>query len=118
MALTSAVEALRAIDLGDLSSEEATEAAEAAIAGVQMALDAATELSAAEKAVAMTLLAVANQTVMDAQGRMDVAGQRMALAAAVAALRAIDFDDLMTQAQIDAANAAIHRARPGAQRGG
>ena len=107
MALTSAVEALRAIDLGDLSSEEATEAAEAAIAGVQMALDAATELSAAEKAVAMTLLAVANQTVMAAQDRMDVAGQRMALAAAVAALRAIDFDDLMTQAQIDAANAAI-----------
>ena len=107
MALTGAVEALEAIDLGDLSSEEAIEAAEAAIAGVQMALDAATELSAAEKAVAMTLLAVANQTVMAAQGRMDVAGQRMALAAAVAALGAIDFDDLMTQAQIDAANAAI-----------
>ena len=107
MALSGAVDALGAIDLSDLSDEAKIDAAEAAIAAIQAALDAATELSAAEKAVAMTLVATANRTVMAAQGRMDVAGQTMALAEAVAALGAIDLDDLMTQAQIDAANAAI-----------
>ncbi|MCY4408247.1 MAG: hypothetical protein OXC15_17905, partial [Rhodospirillaceae bacterium] len=107
MALSEAVTALQAIDLGDLSSEGAIDAAEAAIASVQMALDAATELSDAEKAVAMTLVATANRTVMAAQGRMDVAGQIMALSDAVAALEMVDLDNLMTQAQIDAANAAI-----------
>ena len=107
MALTGAVEALEAIDLGDLSSEEDITAANAAIAALRTALDMATELSDAEKTAAMTLVATANRTVMAAQGRMDVAGQKMALADAVGALDAINLDNLMTQAQIDAANAAI-----------
>ena len=107
MALSDAVTALGAIDLSDLSDEAKIDAAEAAIAALQAALDAATELSAAEKAVAMTLVATANRTVMAAQGRMDVAGQTMALAEARTALGAIDLDNLMTQEQIDAANAAI-----------
>ena len=107
MALTGAVEALQAIDLGDLSDEAKIGAAADAIAALEMALAAATELSDAEKTAATTLVATANRTVMTAQGRMDVAGQKMVLSGAVAALGAIDLDNLMTQAQIDAANAAI-----------
>ena len=107
MALSDAVGALEAIDLSDLSDEAKIDAAGTAIAALQAALDAATELSAAEKAVAMTLVATANRTVMAAQGRMDVAGQTMALEEAVAALEAIDLDNLMTQEAIDTANAAI-----------
>ena len=107
MALSDAVDALGAIDLGDLSDEAKVDAAEAAIASVQMALDAATELSYAEKAVAVAMVATANRTVMMAQGRMDVAGQMMALKDAVADLEMIDLDKLMTQEEIDAANRAI-----------
>jgi|GEM_PF-1426697 len=107
MVLADAVSALQAIDLGDLSDEAKIDAAEAAVAALQAALDGATELSDTEKAVATALRMTANQTVMAAQGRMDVAGQMMALAEAKTALDAINFDNLMTQAQIDAANAAI-----------
>ena len=107
MALSDAVADLQAIDLGDLSTQDAIDAAEAAIDALEAALDAATELSAAEKAVAMTVLGTANRTVMMAQGRFDTAAQKMALADAVAALGALDLDNLMTQEQIDAAVAAI-----------
>ena len=106
-ALMMAVTALQAIDLGDLSTQDKVDAAETAIAALQTALDNATELSAAEKATAMTELATANRTVMMAQGRLDVEGQKMVLSDAVDALEAIDLDNLMTQAQINAANAAI-----------
>ena len=106
-ALSAAVMALQAIDLSDLSDQAKIDAAEAAIEALQMALDAATDLTAAEKAVAMTELATANRTVMAAQGTLDVASQTKMIADAVAALEAIDLDDLMTQAQIDAAEAAI-----------
>ena len=105
--LASAVTALQAIDLTDLSTQDAIDAANTAIAAVRDALVAATELSPSEKAVAMTELATADRTVMMAQGRFDTAAQKTALDGAVATLAALDLDDLMTQEQIDAANAAI-----------
>ena len=107
MALSDAVDALRAIDLSALSDEDAIAEANTAIAALRMALGAATELSDADKAVAMTELATANRSVMAAQGRVDTEGQKMMLSDAVDALGAIDLDDLMTQEQIDAADAAI-----------
>ena len=107
MALSGAVDALRAIDLGDLSTEEAIDAANDAIVALRTALDNATELTDAEKAVAMAELATANRTVMAAQGRVDIAGQKMMLSDAVKALEAIDLDALMTQEDIGAAHKAI-----------
>ena len=105
--LTSAVDGLQAIDLGNLSTQGAIAAAEGAIAAVRTALAAATELSDAEKAAAMAVLATANRTVMLAQGRLDIDGQKTVLSEAVDALDAIDLADLSTQAKIDAAQAAI-----------
>ena len=107
MALSDAVADLRAIDLSDLSTQEKVNAAEGAIDALRAALAAATELSDAGKAMAMTELATASRIVMLAQGRVDVEDQKMALSDAVAALEAIDLGALMTQAQIDAAEAAI-----------
>ena len=107
MALSEAVTALQAIDLSDLSTQDAIDAAEMAIAALRTALDSATELSDAEKTAAMTLVATANRTVMAAQGRYDTASQKTMLADAVGALEMIDLDDLMTQGDIDDANAAI-----------
>ncbi len=107
MALSNAVMDLNAIDLGDLSDQAKIDAAQAAIDDLQAALDAATELSDAEKAAALAELATATRTVTMAQGRVDVAGQMAALTTAINALEAIDLDNLMTQAQIDAAEKAI-----------
>ena len=107
MALTDAVTTLQAIDLSDLTTQEKIDAAEEAIAMLRRALEEATELSDAEKSAAMVELATANRTMMTAQGRVDIDDQKMVLADAVKALGAIDLDGLMTQAQIDAANAAI-----------
>ena len=106
-ALSSAVTALQGIDLSDLSDQAKIDAAQAAVDALRAALAAATELSAAEKTAAMTELATASRTVMAAQGSLDLEGQKMALSTAVADLGAIDLDALMTQAQIDAAEAAI-----------
>ena len=105
--LSDAVTDLQAIDLGDLSTQAKIDAAEDAIAALRSALEAATELSDAEKAAAMTELATANRTVMTAQGRVDTASQMTALSEAVDALGMIDLDDLMTQEQIDEAVEAI-----------
>ena len=110
-ALSEAVTALQAIDLSDLSTQAKVDAAEVAIEALQAALDGATELSAAEKSAAMTELAAASRIVMLAQGRVDKAGQLMALTEAHEALEAIDLDDLMTQEQIDAAEDAITAVR-------
>ncbi len=107
MALMNAVDDLQAIDLADLSTKEKIDAAQGAIDALQTALDNATELSAAEKTAAMTELGTANRAVASAQGRYDTAAQKKALADAVATLAALDLDNLMTQAQIDAAVAAI-----------
>ena len=107
MALSEAVAALQAIDLSGLSDQAKIDAAGAAIAALRAALAAATELNDAEKTAAMTELATASRIVMAAQGSVDTEGQMMMLSDAVAALEGIDFDNLMTQAQIDAANEAI-----------
>ena len=107
MALTDALTALQAIDLTGLTTQAAIDAAEEAIGALRMALDAATELSDAEKAAAMTELAAASRTVMAAQGRVDTASQQMMLDDAYAALQAIDLNNLMTQDDIDAAERAI-----------
>ncbi|MCY4405766.1 MAG: hypothetical protein OXC15_05325, partial [Rhodospirillaceae bacterium] len=106
-ALDEAVEALQMLDLSNLSTKEAIGAAEDAIAGLRTALDNATELTDAEKTAAMTELAAASRNVMVAKERVDTNSQMTMLADAVAALGMIDLDDLMTQAQIDAANKAI-----------
>ena len=107
MKLANAVTALQAIDLGNLNTQAKIDAADAAVTKLQEALTAAVELTDAQKVTAMTELATARRTVMMAQGRADVAGQMQAIADAVKALKAIDLDDLMTQAKIDAANKAI-----------
>ena len=106
-ALASAVTALQALDLSNLTTQEDIDAAQAAIDGLQTALDAATELSDTEKVAAMVELATANRTVMMAQGRFDINSQLMALSNAHDALKAIDLNNLMTQAQIDEADKAI-----------
>ena len=106
-ALSEAVTALQAIDLSDLSDQAKIDTAKGAIAALRTALAAATELTDAQKTAAMTELAAGNRTVMAAQGSVDTAGQVSVLRDAVDALAAIDLDNLMTQAQIDAANAAI-----------
>ena len=105
--LADAVTALQMIDLADLDTQAKIDAAETAIADLQAALTAATELSDAEKSAAMVELATANRNVMAAQGREDEESQKMALTAAQAALEMIDLSNLMTQAQIDEADAAI-----------
>ena len=107
MALTHAVTTLQAIDLSGLTTEAKIDAAEEAIAMLRTALDDATELSDAEKSAAMVELATANRTVLMAQGRVDIDDQTMVLADAVKALSAIALDVLLTQTQIDDANAAI-----------
>ena len=105
--LTNAVNTLQGIDLSSLTTQAAIDAAEGAIADLQTALDAATELSAAEKSAAMIELSAAGRIVLAAQGRFDVDSQVMALKDARGNLADIDLDALMTQAQIDAANRAI-----------
>ena len=107
MALTDAVTTLQAIDLSGLTTKAKIDAAEEAIAMLRTALDDATELSDTEKSAAMVELATANRTVMMAQGRVDIEAQMMMISEAVDALGAIDLNALMTQAQIDAAEAAI-----------
>ena len=105
--LANAVKTLEAIDLSNLSTQAAIDAAKAAITGVETALEAATELSNTEKAVALVQVATASRTVLLAQDRANIAGQMGALTVAVKALEAIDLDALMTQDQIDDANKAI-----------
>ena len=105
--LSAAVAMLRAIDLSDLTDQAKIDAAAAVIAGLQSALDAATELSDAEKSSAMADLATANRTVMAAQVRVHTENQKMALSDAVDALAMIDTGALMTQDAIDAAERAI-----------
>ena len=111
-ALTAAVAVLQAIDLSSLSTQQDIDDAEAAIAAVRAALEAATELSAAEKSAANVQLQVADLTVMRAQGRFDVASQMMALGDAIDAVYELaccgnELATLMTQAQIDAFGQAI-----------
>ena len=111
-ALTAAVAVLQAIDLSSLSTQQDIDDAEAAIAAVRAALEAATELSAAEKSAANVQLQVADLTVMRAQGRFDVESQRMALGDAIDAINQLaeggnELASLMTQAQIDAYGLAI-----------
>ena len=107
LALTNAVTALQAIDLSGLTTQAKIDAAQGAVAALKAALGAATELSDAEKSAAMVELATAYRTVMTAQGRVDNEVQMMMISEAVDALGAIDLNALMTQAQIDAAEAAI-----------
>ena len=107
LALTNAVTALQAIDLSGLTTQAKIDEAQGAVYALKAALDAATELSDAEKSAAMVELATAYRTVMTAQGRVDNEVQMMMISEAVDALGAINLNALMTQAQIDAAEAAI-----------
>ena len=105
--LMSALADLQAINLSDLSDQAKIDAANAAIAALQTALDGATELSDAEKAAAMAVLTTADRNVMTAQRTLDIDTQMTTLSEAVAELAALDLNALMTQAEIDAADAAI-----------
>ena len=109
MMLSDAVDALDAIDLTDLSTQAKINAAQAAITALDLALEAATDLTNAEKLDATVDVTVAKRAVASAQETLtaNIGEQRMALTMAGEALAAIDLDDLDTQDKIDAADMAV-----------
>ena len=107
--LAKAVDTLAALNLDDLMTQEQIDAAVKAIAGVNLALEAATNLTGAEKLDATVDVTVAQRKVDRAETALadNVDGQRTALMTAGTALAALDLDDLDTQAKIDAADEAV-----------
>ena len=102
------------IDTSDLSTQEAVDAARAAINGLRNALDAAADVSDADKAMYQSRLDSAVAAVDTAQGGIDTATRRMnqmdalsmastALQSALAALTG----QTPTEAQLTAANNAL-----------
>ena len=112
-ALADAVAALAAIDLNALMTQAQIDAAEKAIVALDMALAAATDLTAAQKLDATVDVTVAKRRVASAQTALDenVGNQRMALTDAVNALAAIDLTDLDTADKITAAEKAVDDLR-------
>ena len=110
MALANAA---MAVDTSDLSTTDAIAAAENAIAGLESALEMATDVSDADKAMYQTQLNNANGAVqmaqedLDTQGRMDT--QRMRITSAVNAARAavMDVNDESSEADVMAADRAM-----------
>ena len=102
-----------AIDTSDLSTAEAIAAANTAIAALQAALDAADDVSDADKAMYQSQLDTAGMAVREAQTGLDTAGrmmaQRMAISNSVTAARtAVGMvDDDATDAQVMAADNAV-----------
>ena len=102
------------VDTSDLSTAEAIAAANTAIAALQAALDAAVDLSDADKAMYQSQLDTANMAVGTAQANLDTQGrmeaQRMALTNASAALTTAlgALSGTPTQEQIDAAQRALN----------
>ena len=105
--------AASAIDTSDLSDAAAIGAASAAIANLQAALDAADDVSAADKAPYQTTLDNANAAVTTAQGNLDTQGrmaaQRAAIMSAVTTARAavMKIDDDASDMLVDAADNAM-----------
>ena len=108
-ALADAAATLAGLDLDNLMTQEQIDAAVAAITGLNLALEAATNLTDAEKLDATVDATVAQRKVDRAEDTLtaNVDSQRTALMEAVAGLDAIDLDDLDTAEKIAAANAAI-----------
>ena len=102
-----------AVDTSDLTTREAIAAAEMAIAGLQAALDAAVDVSAADRAMYQSQLDGANADVsmavaaLDLEDRQDVQSMTLtgALDAARPAVRAVDDDS--TDAEVSAAEMAL-----------
>ena len=124
MALTTAGTALGEIDLDDLDTPEKIADADTAVKALKMALDDATHLSDADKAMYQTQLKTATETVRMAQTGMDLDGrvmaQRTALTTAMMTARtAVGMvgddasDDQVTAA--DNAIAALQEAIDGAE---
>ncbi len=101
------------VDTSGLSTAEAVAAANLAIAGLQEALDAAEDVSDADKAMYQSQLDAARMAVQTAQAALDTEDRRtvqdMALSDASTALgTALDaLSSPPTQAEIDAAQAAL-----------
>ena len=102
------------VDTSDLSTAEAIAAANTAIAALQAALDAAVDLSDADKAMYQSQLDTAKMDVGTAQANLDTQGrmeaQSMALTNASAALTTAlgALSGTPTQEQIDAAKGALN----------
>ena len=101
------------IDTSDLSTADAIAAANTAITALQAALDAAADVSDADKATYQTQLDTAKTAVSTAQDALDTSGriktQRMAISSAVTTARdAVGMvDDDATDAEVTAADSAI-----------
>ena len=108
-ALDEAEATLAALDLDNLMTQEQIDAAVAAITGLNLALEAATNLTDAQKRDAIVDMTVAQRKVDRAETTLadNVDSQRTALMEAVAALDMIDLDDLDTADKIAAAQAAV-----------
>ena len=85
MALSNAGTALGEIDLDDLDSADKIDDAQAALNALKSALEDATLLSDADKAMYQAALDVGEGKVMTAQSALDRAAQMMVLADAVTA---------------------------------
>ena len=107
------MDAADAVDTSNLTTETAIAAANLAIAGLQAALDAAVDVSAADKATYVTLLGNARNAVTTAQNSLDTMGrqasQRMTINGAVedatTKVRAVNNDS--SDADVAAAETAI-----------
>ena len=105
--------AAAAVDTSDLSTMANITAANAAIAALQMALDAAVDLSTADTAMYQTQLDNARTAVMTAQGVLDtqerMMAQRMAITNAVTMARTAvaGVDDDSTDSEVAAADSAV-----------
>ena len=108
-ALTAAVTALDAIDLDNLMTQDQIDAANKAIVTLELALEAAADVTDPQKVDATVDVTLAKRKVMAAQTALDenIDTQKMALTTAGDALGMIDLTDLSDQANIDAANTAI-----------
>ncbi len=101
------------VDTSDLSTAEAIAAANTAIVALQAALDAADDVSDADKAIYQSQLDTAGEAVRMAQTGLDTAGRMMAqrtdISNAVTAARsAVNMvDDDATDAQVTAADNAV-----------
>ncbi|MCY4584074.1 MAG: hypothetical protein OXE50_14955 [Chloroflexi bacterium] len=113
MALSDAKADLDDIDLDDLSDQAKIDAAQAAVDALKMALDEATHLSEADKAMYQSQLDTATETVRTAQTGMDRDGRMMAQRTAVTnAVTAVTtavaaVNDTATDDQVMAADEAI-----------
>ena len=95
------------VDTSSLMTQAEIDAAQMYIDALVAAIDAAADVSDADKAMYQSTVTAANNAVMAAQTYLDRKNQMAALSSAVTALQAIDLSGLATQGAIDDAQAAI-----------